>query len=316
MAITLFTGCAMVEVNTEKINARVIATIGDTEITYGEYKEQLDYTIALYEAYLFGAGYFSQPENAEQLEQTRNDLVDSLIEFEALYQTAMSQGIEVTEEDIDEEIEEIIETQGDDSFEAQLESSNLTLEEYREVLKPDLYVRALEEEVMKDFSITEAEAEAYYEENKTQYLDGEDLATASHILVESEDDAEMVLDLAKKGNTDFATLATTFSKDSSASEGGSLGEFNRTTMVAEFTAAVFDQGHGVGLVPEYIETEFGYHIIYIEAIEFAEQKTYDEVKEEVMEDATEVAYDAEWAAKSEEFVAAIEVVKYENVIHS
>ncbi|GAB3505142.1 peptidylprolyl isomerase [Emticicia fontis] len=73
--------------------------------------------------------------------------------------------------------------------------------------------------------------------------------------------AQGLLDQLKQG-ADFATLARTNSQDGSAQQGGDLGFFKQGRMVKPFNDAVFGMS-GTGLVPNLVETEFGFHIIKV-----------------------------------------------------
>jgi parvulin-like peptidyl-prolyl isomerase len=99
-----------------------------------------------------------------------------------------------------------------------------------------------------------------------EYQAGERLeANARHILVETEEQAKTVLQRLGQGEA-FAALAAELSIDSSnADEGGDLGWFGRGQMVDAFDAVVFEAG--IGLYPEPVETDFGYHVIEIVARE-------------------------------------------------
>lgn len=81
---------------------------------------------------------------------------------------------------------------------------------------------------------------------------------ASHILVESEDKAQGLLDIIQKG-ADFAQLASQFSKCPSGKNGGDLGVFGRGQMVPVFETAAFNSR--IGSVVGPVQTQFGYHII-------------------------------------------------------
>jgi peptidyl-prolyl cis-trans isomerase C len=90
-------------------------------------------------------------------------------------------------------------------------------------------------------------------------------ATASHILIKGGAEAENKLaDLkAEIGDSPvmFAEAAAKYSECPSASSGGSLGEFGPGAMVKEFDQVVFNEK--VGVVHGPVETQFGYHLIYI-----------------------------------------------------
>lgn len=97
---------------------------------------------------------------------------------------------------------------------------------------------------------------------------------ASHILIKWTDDsdeakataklkAKNLLRKAKIG--DFAALSAEYSEDpSNAQQGGDLGWFGEnSSFVQPFKDAAF--GHqGTGVIPNIVETEFGYHIITID----------------------------------------------------
>ncbi|HIH26355.1 MAG TPA: peptidylprolyl isomerase [Nanoarchaeota archaeon] len=79
----------------------------------------------------------------------------------------------------------------------------------------------------------------------------------SHILVGSEDKANMILNKIKTGYS-FDKLAMEESKCPSKKRGGDLGWFTRGKMVREFENFSFNLKKGeLGIV----KTTFGYHII-------------------------------------------------------
>lgn len=87
-------------------------------------------------------------------------------------------------------------------------------------------------------------------------------ASARHILVDTEQEA---LDLKSQieGGADFGDLAKSHSKCPSGKQGGSLGQFGRGAMVAEFDEVVFSD-LPVGDVSSPVKTQFGYHLIQVE----------------------------------------------------
>lgn len=81
---------------------------------------------------------------------------------------------------------------------------------------------------------------------------------ASHILVETEDEAETVKNKLENG-ADFSDLARQYSTCPSKEDGGDLGTFGKGKMVPAFEDAAFNLDRGD--VSDPVETEFGYHII-------------------------------------------------------
>ena len=76
--------------------------------------------------------------------------------------------------------------------------------------------------------------------------------------------AEGILKQAQSG-TDFATLAKKDSQDSSAANGGDLGFFTKSQMVAPFADAAFATQPGQ-IYPHVVQSQYGFHIIKVNAV--------------------------------------------------
>ncbi len=85
-------------------------------------------------------------------------------------------------------------------------------------------------------------------------------ATARHILVDSEQKCQSIIDEIK-GGADFAAQAKEHSSCPSGNNGGELGTFGRGQMVAEFETACFDGE--INDVQGPIKTQFGYHVVQV-----------------------------------------------------
>ena len=81
---------------------------------------------------------------------------------------------------------------------------------------------------------------------------------ASHILVETEQQAQSLMEQVKNG-ANFADLARQHSRCPSSRAGGDLGQFGRGQMVPEFEQAAFDNPVGALVGP--VRTQFGYHLV-------------------------------------------------------
>ena len=82
---------------------------------------------------------------------------------------------------------------------------------------------------------------------------------ASHILVETEEAAQVVITRLEAGE-DFAAVAIEVSSDTgSGANGGDLGWFGRGRMVPEFEEAAFNLE--IGEISDPIQSDFGWHII-------------------------------------------------------
>jgi peptidyl-prolyl cis-trans isomerase D len=119
-----------------------------------------------------------------------------------------------------------------------------------------------------------------YDENAELYTNLE-RRRAQHILVESEELANDLLNQIKEG-ADFAELAKSNSEDTSSSEeGGDLGFFERELMGAEFDEAAFAMN--IGDVSDVVATDYGYfHIIKLTDIEPETMQPFEEVEERLV----------------------------------
>ena len=105
---------------------------------------------------------------------------------------------------------------------------------------------------------TETNAKSIYESpNRT-------MVRASHILVDTKDEAEKIKDDIESGKISFEDAAAKYSKcPSGRRSGGDLGGFGRGQMVKPFEDAAFSAP--VGEITEPVQTQFGYHLIKVTA---------------------------------------------------
>ncbi len=129
-----------------------------------------------------------------------------------------------------------------------------------------------------DKAASDATMKAFYEET-VKGLKPEPEVRASHILVETEDQAKAALERIKKGE-DFAKLAVELSKDpGSGKEGGDLGFFTADRMVKEFSETAFALKPGE--VSGIVKSQFGFHIIKTEERRDKTPPPFEDVKDQV-----------------------------------
>lgn len=180
----------------------------------------------------------------------KRGVLDKLVDVEIVAQEAERQGLAETDE------------------------FKLNMEMLR---KQQLYVSLMKKEIIDGVKVTPEEAKAVYEKDKAKYVTAEEVQ-ASHILVDTEDEAKNIKEQLDKGG-DFAALAKEKSKCPSAPRGGDLGSFGKGRMVPEFEKAAF--ALKVGEISAPVKTQFGWHIIKVTGIKEAKAKEFDEVKAEI-----------------------------------
>ncbi len=125
--------------------------------------------------------------------------------------------------------------------------------------KESLLVSYATEKALTSVTISDREVEEYYNANSERFM-GEEAVSASHILVETEEEAREIYGRIAKGESTFEEEALAHSTCPSKANGGNLGEFGRGQMVPEFDKAVFEMEVGE-ITSEPVKTQFGYHLI-------------------------------------------------------
>lgn len=144
----------------------------------------------------------------------------------------------------------------------------------------DLLARFYLEGLTKDLPVpSEAEAKAFYEQNKAEFVTPESIHL-SHILVESEKEAKDVLAKLKKGEK-FGDLASQVSICPSKDVKGDLDWMPRGSLAPEIEEIAFTMKNDQITGP--VKTKFGYHVILMHDKRPARENSYDQVKELIVE---------------------------------
>ncbi|MFA6983950.1 MAG: peptidylprolyl isomerase, partial [Sedimentibacter sp.] len=143
-----------------------------------------------------------------------------------------------------------------DAVEKNLESEEEFIEVFKDMKRSMLQQYNLRK-MFNSITITEDELKDFYEKNKNLY-NRQEMVKASHILVDTEEKANEILEDITDGLS-FEDAAAKYSSCPSKQSGGELGQFGRGQMVREFEDAVFSMN--VGELSAPVKTQFGYHII-------------------------------------------------------
>lgn len=161
-------------------------------------------------------------------------------------------------------------------------------------------------ELFKNVEPNEEESRAFYDQNQNRFKVAE-TRRASHILINFEKGkeaalktAEQLLAQVKKNPKSFAQVAKKNSQDpGSATAGGDLNFFRKGAMVPAFDKAVFEAKKGDIVGP--VETNFGYHIIYVTDVKPEHVRTYEESRPEIVELYKEQEAQKKFAEEAEIF---------------
>ena len=161
-----------------------------------------------------------------------------------------------------------------------------------ERVKVEFVVLSLEA-YQRNVQVSDEEIKKFYLENQSRFQTPEE-RRASHILIpaaasaspdekaDAKAQAEDLFNQVKANPKKFGELAAKFSKDpGSAAKGGDLGFFGRGLMVKPFDEAAFSMK--VGDIAGPVETQYGYHIIRLDAIKATQTTPLDSVRAQIVE---------------------------------
>jgi parvulin-like peptidyl-prolyl isomerase len=244
-----------------------VAVVGGTEIARSELQELVDQAKKTYEAQDQQFPTAGTPE----YKNVQAQYVKFLVQREQFAQEAEELGIEVTDKDVDAEVEKFIDSRFEGKRAAYLKAlkaQGFTEEALRETLRASVLAQKLFDEITKDVDVPEADIAAYYQANQASYGSPES-RVVRHVLVAEKNGEEV--DYAKskteadrlyaelKGGADFAALAKAESDDPSAQQNSGKLTITRGQTVPEFDKAAFELK--VGAISEPVKTSYGYHVI-------------------------------------------------------
>lgn len=187
------------------------------------------------------------------------DVLQDMIDRELIKVAAAEADIEVTEEELNEEIERTkSQFPTEEGFNQWLASRDLTLEQWREHVKTIMLSREL---ALKDVNPSEEELKAFFEENRERY--GRPATVSySEIVVSSREDAREVLQELKSGDASFEDVARRYSLSPTRQRGGEQPEmpYSRINIEPVREAA---KALPLGEVSDPIEAEGQWYVIKV-----------------------------------------------------
>lgn len=254
----------------------VAATVNGVNIPMEEFLVQYKSTRAQIVA-MHGEDFLKEKSyddpNKTMDQAIRENTLKGLVQMEVIRQDAEKEGVKVD----DAKAKEILDQQqqmlgGEEALNKYLESQGINREMYEKIVKLNLLVEAYASHLREKYAPTEEQLKKYFEENKDDLKQ----VSASHILVEKEEDAKKLAKEAKAG-ADFAKLAKENSIDTGSKDnGGDLGFFKKGDMVPEFEAAAFSMKKGE--ISDPVKSQYGFHIIKVNDIKDDFNSLKDQLK--------------------------------------
>jgi peptidyl-prolyl cis-trans isomerase C len=214
-----------------------------------------------------------QPVDESQRDQLNRQALDTLIDIELLYQESQRRGFEISDDRIEEQVDNLKTQFGDEEgYASALEQIGISDGELRTEFRRQLAIQdMIDTDIAPSTTVSEQESTEFYENNPAFFFSPEQVR-ASHILILVSPDAgeedkaaarSRIVEIRERiaGGEDFAELATEFSEDGSSMNGGDLGYFQREQMVKPFADAAFSLA--IGELSDVVTTQYGYHLIRV-----------------------------------------------------
>ncbi|MGG6312056.1 peptidylprolyl isomerase [Paenibacillus macerans] len=271
LAFSVMAGCGKKEAGSGgNDTSKVIATYEGGEITENEFDREQRIVLALQ----------PQMEQFMQMDDFRDYLIKQEIAYEYLETKADDKTKEAGKKKADEQFEAMKTSYGEDSFKQMLDAQKITEADFKAYMVRIYTVMEGQLQL-----INEDEVKKEFEATKQEYT----TASVRHILIGLTDKEgkertkDAALKLAKevkakldKGE-DFATLVKQYSNDGQQNidNGGLYENAEVSQWVEAFKQAALTQP--LNKIGEPVETEYGYHIIRVEA---RTEKKYEDLTQE------------------------------------
>lgn len=301
----LFAGCGLK-------SGETIIKVNDTNITQAQFDKMFDKQVGNSMIAQLGINV-KDGKNTFLYNLIKERVVNELIVKALLDEEIAKRDITVSNKDVEDAIKEIVDKVGSkDQLNNILKKNGISANEFKADLKEEIKMKKLAKELGSS-DVSDSEAQKFYNDNADKFK-YPDRVRASHILISANPaeiaeivksdpknkdlteeqvqakvteemnakkaKADKLLAQAKADTTQFAKLAKENSDDTTtAVKGGDLGFFAAQEMVPEFSKAAF--ALRPNSVSGVVQTQFGYHIIFVTDRMAAGQEPFEKVKNEI-----------------------------------
>jgi peptidyl-prolyl cis-trans isomerase C len=270
-------------------SGKEIASVNGKPISKSQYDRRLS-------VFKKRAAHKGGPLNDEALMTVKNQILESLINTELLYQQSQKKGIKIDDQAINKEIEKFKKRFSDESgdekteekvYKKALKRMYVSEKEFRTEIQRALAInQLLDTNVLQKITVTDEESKKYYNHNLNLYRQPERVKISLIWIKMTPDDEEskkiqarkkieMVQKKVKQGE-DFGKLAKAYSEGPNAQREGAWGYLKRGKTADPLRDTAF--ALNVGEVSGIIETQYGYHLIKVNDKKPAKTTPYEEVQ--------------------------------------
>jgi parvulin-like peptidyl-prolyl isomerase len=130
--------------------------------------------------------------------------------------------------------------------------------EFKKVKMELMINRLIELSLEDDVQVTDEEVQAFYDDNKEDFVLNEDLVHAYHILAKTREEANAIRRRLRKGES-FEDVSKDVRTDYADAAAWDLGYFSRDEVIPEISKVIFNMPSGALSLP--IKSDYGYHIV-------------------------------------------------------
>jgi parvulin-like peptidyl-prolyl isomerase len=261
---------------------RIVAVVNDEVVTQSELDRQL---APIYQSF---KKQYKGPEFFTQMSKARVQVLNQMIEDKLVLQEARDKKVKASDAEVNQKIDEFRERfRSPNDFQEFLDGQGITLSKLKQrysdmVLIQKMHAMAVRARIV----VSPLEAKRFYEEHPEEFETPKSYFVRSITIRKKPDDhgasQQKLEDLRGKiirGETEFAEAAIQHSEDTHAEEGGDMGALAKGQFIPHLEEAIFKLKSGEMTV--VLESEIGYHVFKMDAIEEAKTAGFEEVKDKI-----------------------------------
>lgn len=242
-----------------------------------------EHPIRLFELYNEGGseewlGVIGKSADQERVKKLREAFLSRLIRDRILEIEADRQKIEVTSDELANEMFSMLGDYDESRLKLKLAKNKLKLDDWKRLLKRRIKIEKLLDKHFSDsIKVEDDELRSYYKANKSSFK----VAEKRHLYQIMSADETLVSKIRKElaAGADFNKIARERSASPDRAKGGDMGYFSRGQLPLELEEVAFKLK--IGLMSEVVESEYGFHILKVVDREAAKTLKYEEVKDKI-----------------------------------